>query len=203
MQRILVGFGVGGGITFGLFVLMAFLVKSEMEPPPKDENRVIEFVTVKADDEIKTRTRNVPKPPPPPKNPPPPRVRRVAKVQKPIKNASLNLSKLDVDVNAGTYMGQVGDGMGDGDAIPLVVIEPQYPRKAAMDGTVGWVRFEFTVSTDGSPKDIRLLDSKPKRVFNRAAKKAIRKWKFKPKIVDGKAVEQPNMRYTMEFKLAQ
>ena len=203
MQRILVGFGVGGGITFGLFVLMAFLVKSEMEPPPKDENRVIEFVTVKADDEIKTRTRNVPKPPPPPKNPPPPRVRRVAKVQKPIKNASLNLSKLDVDVNAGTYMGQVGDGMGDGDAIPLVVIEPQYPRKAAMDGTVGWVRFEFTVSTDGSPKDIRLLDSKPKRVFNRASKKAIRKWKFKPKIVDGKAVEQPNMRYTMEFKLAQ
>lgn len=203
MQRIIVGLGLGVAITFGLFVLMAFLVKSEMEPPPKEELHVIEFVQIQADDEIKTRSRVVPKPPPPPKNPPPPRERRVVKPQKPVETASLSLSRLEVDVTAGTYMGQVGDGMGDGDAIPLVVIEPQYPRKAAMNGTEGWVRFEFTVAVDGSPKNITLIGSKPKRVFDRAAKKAIRKWKFKPRVIDGKAVEQPNMRYTMEFKLAQ
>jgi periplasmic protein TonB len=205
MQRLLIGLGIGGGVTFGLFVLMAFLIKSELEPPEKMEDNLVEFIIAAPEDDLRIRDRRLPKPPPPPKNPPPPQVRKVAKVEKPVKTFNLNLSGIDVEVNTGTYLGNVGQAgnLSDGDAIPMVIIEPQYPRKAAMEGIEGWVRFEFTVAPDGSPMDIRVIEAKPARIFERDARKAIYKWKFKPKVIDGIAVPQPNMRYTMEFKLGE
>lgn len=204
MQRLIIGLGIGGGVTFGLFVLMAFLIKSELKAPPKIDENLVEFVIAQPEEDLRVRDRRLPKKPPPPKNPPPPQVRKVAKIQKPSKNLNLNLDNIDVNVNTGTYLGNAGaSGLTDGEAIPMVIIEPRYPRKAAMEGIEGWVKFEFTVSPDGSPKDIRVIDAKPKRIFERDARKAIYKWKFKPKVIDGKAVEQPNMRYTMEFKLGE
>ncbi len=97
----------------------------------------------------------------------------------------------------------IGGTMTDGEAIPWVVIQPQYPRKAAMDGVQGFVTLEFTVQPDGSPKDVRVINSNPRRMFDRAALRAVYKWKFKPRVEDGIAIEQHNMRYTMEFKLEQ
>ena len=64
-------------------------------------------------------------------------------------------------------------------------------------------KFKFTVGIDGRPLNLEVVDAEPKRLFERNARKAIYKWKFKPKIVDGNAVEQPNMHYTMEFQLAE
>jgi len=206
MQRLFIGLGLGGGVTFALFVLMAYLIKTEVKPPEKSDIPPIQISMVEPDDDLKIRDRRIPKKPPPPKNPPPPQTRKITKVQKPNpKNMNIKMTKLQVGVTGDTYLGQVGGAgnMSDGDAIPMVVIEPRYPRKAAMEGIEGWVRFKFTVSPDGSPKDVEVIDAKPKRVFERDARKAIYKWKFKPKVVDGKAVEQPNMRYTMEFKLAE
>ncbi len=205
MQRILIGLGVGGSVTFLLFVVMAYLIKSEVKLPEESETKVVEFVMAKPEDDLRVRDRRLPKPPPPPKNPPPPQVRKVAKVQKPVKNLNLNLGKFDANVNTGTYLGSMNQAgnLSDGDAIPMVIIQPQYPRKAAMEGIEGWVRFEFTVAPDGSPQDVQVIDAKPRRIFERDARKAIYKWKFKPKVVDGKAVAQPNMKYTMEFKLGE
>ena len=205
MQRLLLGLGIGGGVTFALFVLMAYLIKSEIKPPKKADVVAIQIDMVQPDDELRVRDRRIPKKPPPPKNPPPPQRKRISKAPKPkTPRINIRMANIDASVQGDTYLGQL-DGMGnmsDGDAIPMVIIQPSYPRKAAMDGIEGWVRFEFTVAPDGSPKNVRVVDAKPKRVFDRDARRAIYKWKFKPKVVDGKAVEQYNMRYTMEFKLA-
>lgn len=204
MQRIIIGLGLGAGITFGLFILMSYLIKSEFVPPEKSDTPAIQITMVDTDDDIRVRDRRVPKKPPTPKNPPPPQTQRVAQVQKPNpQNMNFQMNNIDVNVQGDTYIGTPGSAgnMSDGDAIPMVVIEPSYPRKAAMEGIEGWVRFKFTVSPDGTPKDIEVIDAEPKRIFERDARKAIYKWKFKPKVVDGKAIEQPNMYYTLEFKL--
>lgn len=204
MQRILIGLGLGGAVTFGLFVIMAFLIKSELTPPEKGTGEPIQISMVDPDEDIKVRDRRVPKKPPPPKNPPPPQRQRITKVEKPTpNNMNIRMGEVEVAVTGNTYLGVQAGDMSDGDAIPMVVIEPRYPRKAAMEGLEGWVRFEFTVAADGTPKDVKVIDAKPKRIFDRDARKAIYKWKFKPKVIDGKAVEQPGMRYTMEFKLAE
>lgn len=203
MQRIIIGLGIGASVTFALFILMAFLIKTELKPPEKSDTPPIQISMDEPDDDLKVRDRRIPKKPPPPKNPPPPQRQKIVKAQKPTTNMNINMTQMEVGVTGGTYLGEVGSGMGDGDAIPMVVIEPRYPRKAAMEGIEGWVKFKFTVSTDGSPKDIQVVEAKPKRVFERDARKVIYKWKFKPKVVDGKPIEQPNMYYTMIFKLAE
>ncbi|MCW9000238.1 MAG: TonB family protein, partial [Kangiellaceae bacterium] len=163
MQRIFIGLGIGGSVTFGLFILMAFLIKAELKPPERSDTPPIQITMVEPDDDLKIRDRRIPKKPPPPKNPPPPQTQKINKVQKPNpQNMNIKMAKLDVGVVGDTYVGAMGDpaNMSDGDAIPMVVIQPRYPRKAAMEGIEGWVRFKFTVSPDGSPKDVEVIDTK-------------------------------------------
>jgi len=69
-----------------------------------------------------------------------------------------------------------------------------------MKGTEGWVKLEFTILEDGTVSDVDVLDADPKRVFDRAAKKAILRWKFKPLVVDGKA-QQRRATQVIDFKL--
>ena len=89
---------------------------------------------------------------------------------------------------------------GDGELIALVKIAPRYPRKAAMAKKEGWVKVEFTVTELGTVRDAKVVDADPRRLFDRAAKQAILKWKFKPRIVDGKAVSRRAVQ-VIEFKL--
>jgi len=204
MQRLMIGFGVGGGVTFSLFILMAYLIKPDIGRPVEEERINVQISMVEPDDDINLRERRLPKKPEPPKNPPPPRTKRIAKAERPkVQSMNLNLGKIDVALAGnGLYLGPAGGNMSDGEAIPMVIINPRYPRKASMEGIEGWVRFKFTISPDGTPKDVELIDAQPRRIFERDARRAIYKWKFKPKVVDGKAVEQLNMVYTMQFRLA-
>jgi len=204
MQRIILGLGLGGVVTFALFVLMAYLIKADVRPPLSEKLPTIQLSMIEPDDDVNLRKRRLPKKPEPPKNPPPPRTPKVAKAERPkVRNMSLNLGKIDVNLaGSGLYLGSPGGNMGDGDAIPMVVIQPRYPRKARMEGIEGWVKFRFTIAPDGTPIDVQMVDANPRRIFDRSARRAIYKWKFKPKVVDGTAVEQKNMVYTMQYQLA-
>ena len=82
------------------------------------------------------------------------------------------------------------DRAAEGDIMPIVVIRPMYPREANLAGIEGWVKVEFTITEVGTVKDPRVVDAKPQRIFNREAVRAILKWKFKPRVVDGIAVER-------------
>ena len=59
-----------------------------------------------------------------------------------------------------------------------------------MKGTEGWVRVQFTINEDGTVSGPSVVDAEPKRVFNREAVRAILRWKFKPRIIDGVAVKR-------------
>jgi protein TonB len=84
--------------------------------------------------------------------------------------------------------------------IPIVRIEPQYPRQALIEGVSGYVVIEFTIEPDGSVSDPKILESQPRRMFDRNAVRAIYKWKFKPRIVDGKPVAR-RATQRLEFSL--
>ena len=69
-----------------------------------------------------------------------------------------------------------------------------------MKGQEGWVKIEFTITETGTVKSPRVIDAEPPRVFNREAIRAILKWKFKPRVVDGVAVERLATQ-TIDFNL--
>jgi protein TonB len=94
-----------------------------------------------------------------------------------------------------------GSGGADRDAVPLVRIEPDYPMQARQRGQEGWVVLEFTISTAGTVKDVEVVASEPGSVFDRAAVQAVRKWKYNPKVVDGKPVERSGMKVRLDFEM--
>lgn len=65
----------------------------------------------------------------------------------------------------------------------------------------GYVIFKFDIEIDGTPTNITIIDEHPKGVFAESALKAIKKWKFKVKIVDGEPVKQYGMKYRLDFVL--
>ena len=107
-----------------------------------------------------------------------------------------------IDDLDGVEAGQPAPGAaGDSDVVALFRLEPDYPRKAAMAGTEGWVKVEFTINERGTVTDAVVVDSKPSRTFDRPALRAIRKWRFKPMVVNGKTVPR-RATQVFEFKLA-
>jgi protein TonB len=184
------------GVTFGLFVFMHKLISSGAgNNDDLDAISGIHFGPVDIPDDVHTRNRRVPKKPPPPKNPPPPPKMEIAKVDQVVQD----MPKLDIpNLNNplvggdGIFLGNFGsiDKTEEGDIIPIVVIRPMYPRDAAMQGLEGWVKVAFIITEVGTVKEPRVIDADPPRIFNREALRAILKWKFKPRVVDGVAVER-------------
>ena len=96
---------------------------------------------------------------------------------------------------------QGGSGHDGSEAIPIFKIEPKYPRKAARRRIEGWVKLEFIITESGTVSDPVVVDSKPRRTFDRSAIQSIRKWRFKPKLVDGRPVQRKASQ-VIEFRLA-
>jgi protein TonB len=87
------------------------------------------------------------------------------------------------------------------EAVPVVRVEPEYPRKAARAGREGWVKLGFTITPSGGVANVRVLESRPRRVFDRAAKRALEQWRFRPQRIEGQALAREAVQ-VIEFKLA-
>ena len=203
MGRLIASILVGAAVAFGLFVVMAKLIENSARPadevPPAP---VIDIVMQAPDEDVQTRTRVPPPPPPPPQQPPKMEPVEPEDAEPDADGFSLDIPNVDTG-GVGVNIGGVGAMQSDGDATPIVRIDPKYPPQAARDGKEGWVKLQFTINEDGSVGDIEVMDADTKRIFDREARRALAKWKYKPKIVDGKPVKQPNMFVQLDFKLEQ
>ncbi len=205
-MRYLIALGAGGAVTLVLFFFMSVLIdQGKKKSVVNDLGPVVEFIRVNRESETKTRNRELPKKPPPPKPMPSKPKLQVAQNDQPQEDdLQMQAPRIANGLKGGLgpYLGRGGGGGGDGNAdiMPIVRITPQMPRKAAMRGIEGYVTLEFTVTKSGSTKDVKILEARPPRIFNRNAKRAILKWRYKPQFVDGKAVELLQ-RVRLEFKL--
>jgi protein TonB len=69
-------------------------------------------------------------------------------------------------------------------------VAPKYPRAAQRRNQAGWVDLVFTVTMDGSVKDVEIRSATPAGVFDNAALRAVEKWEFEPVIENGILVEK-------------
>jgi len=196
LPRMIISALAAVGVTLGLFIFMYKLVFSQTgELSDVDELPGIHFGPVEIPNELQTKQRRKPQKPPPPKNPPPPPKMQVQKAVQNVTNLpQLDIPNLDVPLvgGSGLFLGNFAtvDRTAEGDIIPLVRIQPQYPRQAAIAKLEGWVKIEFTITAVGTVKEPRVVEAEPSRVFDREAVRAILKWKFKPRVVDGVAVDR-------------
>ena len=103
----------------------------------------------------------------------------------------------------------------DGEYIPLFKVIPIYPRRAQERGTMGYALVSFTITETGSvenavpvegycssksPEDPN-VEFRPCSMFNSASARAALKLKYKPKIVDGKAVPVDDVLHRITYIL--
>ena len=62
--------------------------------------------------------------------------------------------------------------------VPLTRVEPDYPPRALANNIEGSVVADLTIEADGTVSDVRIVNAQPPGVFERAAEKALRQWKF-------------------------
>lgn len=183
------------GVTLGLILVMHILIQTNIEGPGDVvEFRVPDIVMPEREMEVEYDTSKPDKPEEAEQQPP--------EIPKPEFDAPQATSDV-VSVAAPTTEKPTIGGLStmDGDMIPLSVPEPEYPRRAAQQGTEGFCVAVFTVSAQGTTKDV-VLGECPDPVFERSTLKAAEKLKFKPKIVDGVSVDVPNQAYKYVYRLA-
>ena len=192
--------------TLFLFYIMAQLVS---RPAELDKNiyadQAINFIRQIPNSQLNQRKRTIPKKPPTEK-PIPEMPKLSVSKQAPDSAPELSMpnpSLSNLALGSGPYLGGGlgGSANSDRDAIPLVRIDPIFPRKAAMEGKEGQVWVQFDINPAGEVTNVKILKAVPPRLFNQAAKKTIYQWKYRPKIVDGKPITQKGIKVMLDFKL--
>lgn len=197
LKRMTSSFAGAAGVTFVLFFIMQMLVSGNDEVKlAKEGFKFIDVVQNVPEQNIRKKEFEVEKPP---------ELETPENIE--IKKVSLDKPS-GMDLTVGKNMGSGVEMQGvdlsltsDGEYLPLVRMEPAYPRRAAERGIEGWVTVEFTVTEDGTVADPFVLEAEPEKIFNRAAIKAVLRFKYKPKVVNGvaQAVEGVRTRFTFQM----
>lgn len=198
MVRSVLSLGLAVCVAGGLFWLMHYLILSaERELEEAESFRTVDFVRVQEDERLETRERSRPEPPPPAEPPPPQPQLQARNVESAAVSAAFGMPNVSIPTNltGGPSLAQ------NADLIPVVRLAPQYPRDAARAGISGWVRLRIVVNPDGSVREARAVEADPRGLFEAAAVTAAMRGRFRPRMVDGVAVESSG-EYTVTFSLA-
>lgn len=199
--RIPIAITTGVVVTAALFFGMRSLIASrEMMLDEYDRKKMVEFVRLRQDSRAETKKRELPnrqRPKPPPPTPD----MDMPKSDAPGSNGvSVAAPSLDTGLDLGNSL-KLGPAPADNDAVPVVRVEPMYPRRAAEQFIEGWVVLQFDITPTGSTKNVRVIDSKPARIFDRAAVQAVSKWKYNPKVIEGRSQVTRGVRVRLTFQL--
>jgi len=187
--------------TFSVFYLIQSLISRSADlNNDKDKINYIEFIRIKQNDNLEERTRTLPEKPPKPKRPPQPEVEIDETKPPPMQNIDIDIPDFALPTDfKGAFLGDVSNlGSGTSQLIPLVKIAPRCPPEAAINGIDGSVVLNLLVNEKGKVVNVTLVSAKPARIFNKEASRAVRRWQFKPKTIDGVAVSQTGQ-LTVEF----
>ena len=200
-------------VNLGLFTIMQAMTSSNsFQQELTGEIQLLDFIRVKKGTITETRNRELPdKLIPPEKMPVLTQATPQMKQPKALvpKMVIPNI-KVPLNIASGPHLGEFlaapvkpfMTSISDYDLVaPLVRIPPRYPRSASRRNIEGVVRVAFTITKDGRVFNPKVLSASPPGVFENAAIKAIKKWKFNPKIINGQAVEQ-SAAQEITFKLA-
>lgn len=189
---------VGIVVTLSLLFLMQVLIATGKQALTKPRDRAkLEFVRVKRNESLNTEDFTPEKPPKPPETPPETPPQDMDNIDPTAPTISVAPPTVAAETSIG---GPGGMNIAEGDYLPIVRVAPVYPARALSRGLEGYVDMAFTVTTTGTVKDPVVVYS-TSSLFERAAIRAVLKFKYKPRVVDGVPVEVPNVKTRITFKI--
>ena len=198
------GIGLSVIITTALFFVMVILI-SLGDSGMKEDTSVKLADVVMPERQIDTFMTEVDKPEQPEEQP-----EDIAQPEldlQPLTGLDVSIAKPKANFKAG------GSFFRDGEYIPLFKVTPIYPRRAQERGIMGYAVVAFTITETGTVENAVPLEGfcgdptnpetvfRPCSIFNSAASRAAAKLKYKPKIVDGKAVRVDDVPHKFTFIL--
>lgn len=189
---------VGSVITLSLIFVMHLLIEHAEDAISKEGTKhQLDFVRVKKNETLNTEDYTPEKPPKPPEVPPevPPQDTDMVDPNAP----TINIPPPAVDANV-DIGGPGGMNIAEGDYLPIVRVAPVYPARALSRGVEGYVDMSFTVTTTGTVRD-PVVTFSTSSLFDRAATRAVLKFKYKPRVVDGVPVDVPGVTTRIRFQL--
>jgi protein TonB len=189
---------IGVVVTMSLLFLMQVLIATGKQALTKPRDRAkLEFVRVKRNESLNTEDFTPEKPPKPPEMPPETPPQDMDNVDPTAPTISVAPPSVSTDTSIG---GPGGMNVAEGDYLPIVRVAPVYPARALSRGLEGYVDMSFTVTTTGTVRDPVVIFS-TSSLFERAATRAVLKFKYKPRVVDGVPVDVPNVKTRITFKI--
>ncbi|MCG7559972.1 energy transducer TonB [Pseudoalteromonas sp. McH1-42] len=199
-MRYLLALVIAGIVTFFLFLGMQALItggEGKMDEPVK--GNVLDFVRLKKEETVQKKERKPQKPPTPKEPPPPMDAPQMQSNNLDAAGADFNFS---ADVAADVALaGGLALESSDGEYLPIVKVAPVYPRRALSRGIEGYVIVEFIVTKQGTVRDPVVVKAEPENIFERAAMDAALKFKYKPRVVNGEAVEVAGVQNKISFQI--
>lgn len=181
-----------------VFWLLHSLISSGHGNHKKGEDLpTIDFVHLDKQFQLDTKERAPPKMPDKPEAPPETPTMKMQNASPLANSVDLGQMKISKDVAVGGF----NLSSADGEYLPIVKVSPIYPARAQSQGIEGWVLLKFTVTESGSVQDPVVIEAEPQGIFDDAAKRAVLKFKYKPRVVDGRPISVPNVQQLITFKI--
>ena len=191
---------LGSLVTLGVLFIMQILIAS---PQAKlDESGIrhfVDFVRVQREETVQRAERRRDKPTAPDAPPPQtiqPRTDATDETQ-----MSVPVPTAPMDVGVEMSVKGLGLVASDGEYLPIVKIAPVYPAAAQARGIEGFCIVEYTVTTAGTTRDVKVVEAEPSGIFNKASVAAAKKFKYRPRVVDGEPIEVHGVRNLFRYEL--
>jgi len=202
LTRLVIGAVLALSVTLSLFWLMQYLIETaDRTLNDAGSGHLIDFVRVKKDESIKQRQKKPEKPPPPDAPPPTPPTPQLDNLNPNAEKVAIKAVPVETDIE---MTGGFSLGVGEGDYLPIVKVAPIYPNRALTRGIEGFCVVQYTVTRQGTTiNPVVIEDMCTSTLFHRASINAALKFKYKPRIMDGEAVEVPGVQNKFTYEITE
>jgi protein TonB len=198
--RLGIGIILGLVVTAALFWTMQYLIETaDRELNEGGSGNLVDFVRLKRDESIQRRQLKPKKPPPPDAPPPQPPTPQLDNLNPNAEKIAISAAPVETDIE---MTGGFSLGVGEGDYLPIVKVAPIYPQRALSRGVEGYCVVQYTVTKQGTIRDPFVIEDQcTSSLFHRASVQAALKFKYKPRVIDGQAVEVPGVQNKFTFEI--
>ena len=199
-SRLVLGAVLGLAVTAGLFWTMSYLIKStDANLDESGMSNIVDFVRLKRDESIQRRQLKPEKPPPPETPPPQPPTPQLDNLNPNAEKIAISAVPAETDIE---MSGGFNLGVGEGDYLPIVKVAPIYPQRALSRGLEGYCVVAYTVTRQGTIRDPYVVPGQcTSSLFESASVQAALKFKYKPRVIDGQAVEVPGVQNKFTYEI--